>query len=227
MKVSTSNFNIAYDSYYRILGEELDKVNSILEIGGGAHPSIQNRSKITYAIIDPDQSELDKAPEDIIKIKGKVQTSKGNTKYDLIISKMVLEHVENPDSFHSKICDLLSKNGKVIHFFACRHSIPSFVNRFLPEFVGDFILKILKNRNLDESPKYKAHYKRTLGHTSKQIDYFQKMGYKIEEYHSFVGHKYLDKVPALNFLEKKYTSFLVARKLNILATVGLVVLSKK
>ena len=104
--------------------------------------------------------------------------------------------------------------------------MPVLVNRLLPESFGDSILRILGNRNLDDSPKYEAYYKRTKGHTKDQIEYFKKIGYIIDEYNSFVGHKYLKSIPLLGYLEKLYTKSLVYFKLKRLATVALVVLSK-
>jgi len=226
MKLKTINFKHAYDSYYRMINDKLDSKPSILEIGGGAHPSILNRKNLNYTIVDPDQAELIKAPNDVIKMKGTVQEFKSDIKYDLIISRMVLEHVEDPDSFHASVLDLLKPNGKAIHFFAGRHSLPALVNRILPEFAGDTILKLLKNRDLDQSPKYDAHYRRTKGHTKSQIEYFQDLGYSIESYSSFVGHKYLASLPIIGYLEKQYSKFLVKIDAKQLATVALIVLKK-
>ncbi len=225
--VQTINFKHAYDTYFQECSKNLNANISILEIGGGAHPSIQNRENITYTIVDPDQSELNKAPDDVIKLKGIVQDLASNKKYDLIISKMVLEHVEDPDTFHQSVLGLLKQDGKVIHFFAGRHSLPALVNRMLPEFVGDTILKLLKNRDLEESPKYEAYYRRTLGHTKSQLEYFERLGYKIDSYSSFVGHKYLASIPILGAIEKGYTKCLTMIEAKKLATVALVVLKKR
>ena len=227
MKLQTINFKHAYDSYYKLCGKyQMDNI-SILEIGGGAHPSTQNRENIDYSMVDPDQSELDKAPDDVIKLEGLVQDLDSVKKYDLIISKMVLEHVSDPDEFHNKVLQLLTPNGKAIHFFAGRHSLPALVNRLLPESVGDNILKLLKNRDLNASPKYEAFYKRTKGHTKSQIEYFQNLGYEIESYFSFVGHKYLESIPILGYLEQVYSRLLTNMRVKHLATVALIVLKKK
>ena len=139
---------------------------------------------------------------------------------------MVLEHIPNPDEFHTKVKGLLTENGVSIHFFACRHSIPAFVNRFLPEFLGDFILRCLGNRDLENRPKYKAYYKRTKGHTDAQLSYFKDLGYAVVEYHSFVGHSYFRNIPVLNQLEKLFTAILSQLKAVRLSTVALVILKK-
>jgi len=104
--------------------------------------------------------------------------------------------------------------------------LPALVNRLLPEFAGDSILRLLKNRDLDKEPKYKAYYKRTKGYTKNQLNYFEKLGFKIDVYQSFVGHKYFVHIPILYQLEKSYTCLL--KKLNLFqySTVALVTLKK-
>ena len=221
-----AKFNVAYDSYFSTIKKYAFQNCRVLEIGGGAHPSINERNGLNYHVVDPDQKELSKLPADIIQIGGNVQSMSLNQTFDLIISKMVLEHVPDPDEFHKKVSQLLTPNGRAIHFFACRHSLPAFVNRFLPEKFGEALLKILKNRQLDDSPKYEAYYRRTLGHTKAQLTYFQKMGFGIEVYYSFVGHKYFKNFPLIKLLERAYTSFLSKMEWKRLSTVALVVLKK-
>lgn len=222
----TSPFSCAYQSYYDVINTVLQDGFSVLEIGGGRHPSIIDRKDLDYTIVDPDNGELSRSPIDVKRINSTIQNLDKRIKYDLIISKMVLEHVEDPDSFHKQVFEVLKPNGKAIHFFACRHSLPAIVNRLLPEAFGDMILRMIQNRNLDENPKYEAYYRRTKGHVKNQIEYFLKMGYAIDEYHSFVGHKYLKNIPILGFMEKLYSRALVYFKLKSLSTVALVVLSK-
>jgi SAM-dependent methyltransferase len=222
----TLSFNKAYDSYYAEIMSIIKPNMQVLEIGGGAHPSIEDRSQITYTIVDPDSKELDKSPDDVIKLNLLLEEMKSEKQYDLIVTKMVLEHVEQPDLFHTKIFEILKPNGKAIHFFACRHSIPTFVNRLLPEVISDGLLRVLQNRNTAEHPKYPAFYKKTKGHTNSQVTYFQNKGFQVLKYNSFVGHKYFKSIPILKHFEAVYTRLLVGLKLKSLATVALIILKK-
>lgn len=226
-KITIANFNQAYDAYFTSIRNNALSQYNILEVGGGAHPSFMDREDFNYHIVDSDSNELAKAPEDIVKFERKVEDLSDKIKFDLVISKMVLEHVPNPEEFHEKVMQLLKPKGKAIHFFACRFSIPGLVNRILPERVGEIILRILKNRETGDHPKYQAYYKRTLGGVNSQIKFFENMGYEIEEYRSFVGHKYFKAFPILKQLEQLYTWLLVKMKMKSLATVALVVLKKK
>lgn len=226
MKTHTLPFDKAYDSYYQEIKNQLFSNIEILEIGGGAHPSVVKRESVSYTIVDPDKKELDKAPADVTKLNVLLEDISVNKKYDLVLTKMVLEHVENPEAFHRKVFEILKPNGKAIHFFACRHSIPSFVNRILPERIGDSILNMLGNRDLEDSPKYPAYYLKTKGHSKSQINFFEGLRFKVLKYYSFVGHKYFRKIPLLSSLERLYTWILSQLNLKSLSTVALVVLKK-
>ncbi|MDF1694613.1 MAG: class I SAM-dependent methyltransferase [Saprospiraceae bacterium] len=229
MKRTTEDFKYSYTSYYSFISKSFDNhiKKKVLEIGGGAHPSITERSNLKYTIIDPDPIELKKSPEDCYQICSTLQEYNEVGQFDLIISKMVLEHVEEPDSFHEKARRVLKDNGTIIHFFACRHSIPAMVNRLLPESFGNALLRVLKNRNTEAHPKYPAFYKRTKGGVKSQIQYFENLGFSIQTYNSYVGHKYFQSFPVLKQLEQLYTWILVQLKMKSLATVALVVLKKK
>ena len=224
---SAQYFDQAYPSYYDLVESYSEEIRTILEVGGGAHPTLSDRSDVIYTIIDPDTEELEKAPADCHRINAKIQTNKGKEKYDLILSKMVLEHVENPDSFHQNVLNLLNEQGRAIHFFACKNSLPAWANRILPEGIGAILLKLLKNRDTKNHPKYPAYYRRTLGGVKKQIKYFESQGYEVLEYRSYVGHKYFKSIPVLKQLEQLYTHLLVLLNMKSLATVALVVLKKR
>ena len=68
-------------------------------------------------------------------------------KFDLVISQMVLEHIEDSKSFHEGIFNLLKRGGSAIHLYANPYSIPVIVNGILPESIGSFILSKIKNRD--------------------------------------------------------------------------------
>lgn len=219
-------FSQAYNSYYDTLSDSISTEYCILEVGGGAHPSIEDRAHTEYTIVDPDASELAKAPSDVVQIKRSVQELDDDKKYDLIISKMVLEHLPDPDTFHESVRSLLKPGGRAIHFFACRNSLPAWFNRYLPESWGEKVLKLISNRNLSDQPKYVAHYKRVGGPSKTQISYFEELGFDVERYYGFVGHKYLQHIPLLGGLEQGYTQMLHLLQIQSLSTVALVVLRK-
>jgi len=223
----TLDFNTAYNDYYKEIHQFIQPEMQILEVGGGAHPSVINRKGVQYSVIDPDQSELEKSPSDIIKINSKIEEMSTEQTFDIIVSKMVLEHIQEPNEFHTAIFNHLKPNGIAIHFFACKYSLPSIFNRIFPERLGSQILKLLKNRTLEESPKYKAYYARTMGFSNSQREYFKSFGFEILKYNSYIGHKYFQNIPVLKQLESVYGFFLKKLNLKVFSTVALVTLKKE
>lgn len=226
MELKIDSFDNSYSDYYSVVKEYALNATHILEIGGGRHPTVTQRTGKSYTVVDPDREELERSPQDVIKVNSKIEDFEPDHKFDLILSKMVLEHVEFPDEFHTSIMKNLNDDGRVIHFFACRYSIPALANRLLPERIGDLILKILKNRNLDNNPKYKAYYKRSLGPVNSQLKYFENLGYKVKVYNGYVGHNYFKSIPFLNTLERVFTLIFSFFKLRQFSTLGLIVLTK-
>lgn len=217
----------AYGMFQDLVQELAVPGIKILEIGGGARPALKDRSRVEYAVVDPDAQELSKCPADVLQLKGTVQSLPSNEKYDLIISKMVLEHVEDPDSFHQHSLALLKKEGTVLHFFACKNSLPAIANRILPEWLAAKVLRAIGNRNLTEQPKYEAFYRNVGGPSQRQIDYFSAFGYEVLRYNGFVGHRYFRDIIVLASLERIYTNMLYKLKAKSLCTAAIVLLGNK
>ena len=224
----TSNikkFRYAYDDFEKAIAKYAVQNIKILEIGSGASPCVNNHEKLNYTVIDPDKEELNKSNVQN-KIHANLEGWETNQKFDLIVSRMVLEHIPNPTSFHKKVLDLLSENGKAIHLYACRNSIPALFNRFLPESLGDHILRLIKNRNLDEEPKYPAFYRMTNGPIKRDINFYTNLGFQIRFFIGYVGHNYFHAIPVIRFCENLYSSILGILKIKRLSTVSVLILEK-
>lgn len=219
-------FYSSYSDFYNYINNLSLSGSEVLEIGGGAHPSIKDRQEISYTIVDPDTDQTDLAPKDVKIENCRVQSLDSSNKYDIVISKMVLEHIEDPLSFHSSVYELLRPGGRAIHFYACKYSLPSIVNRILPEKLGELILKKIENRELNESPKYPAYYINTQGSRDELKRFYGNMGYTIETINFYLGHTYLKNVPVLNILERFYSYILYKAKLKTMASVSLLILKK-
>ncbi len=221
MQVNVLPFIQAYDQYERLV-EEIDVNSFVLEIGSGAFPSI-TKDMNNYHLLDPDVNELNKVDAKV-KIGLPLKDYSPSIKYDFVISKMVLEHIEEPEVFHKKIQSLLKQEGKAIHFFACGYSLPSLINRLLPERASDFILRLIRNRDIDTEPKYKAFYKWTDIFKGKVLDQFSALGFNILKANVFIGHNYLHAVPFLNVIEKFYSFISFKLKFKRISSVALLIL---
>lgn len=195
-------------------------------MGGGAYPSIADRRSLEYDIVDPDDSQTCHAPNDVNIFNTELQDLPVRSTYDLILSKMVLEHVEEPDSFHAKAYELLGPGGKALHFYACKYSLPSLINHSMPTAVSDGLLKWTKRRPLNAKPKYQAFYREVYTSTLKAQQYFAQFGYTEVNVTAFVGHDYLKNWPALKYIEGGISALLYALRLRAMSSVAILELKK-
>ena len=132
--------------------------------------------------------------------------------FNLVFSKMVLEHVQRPELFHRNVREIISEEGIVIHFYACKFGLPSLLNLLLPAGWVDWLVYNVQGRDPEMDHRFKAYYRKCLGPVSSQIHWWQKLGFDIIDFRGFVGHTYLSRFKILGKLEKVWTRFLL--KLN-------------
>ncbi len=101
----------------------------MLEIGGGRGPPMTPREAadagIAYAVNDVDARELAMGPAEFEKVQFDVSGVVGPTllgRYDLVISRMVMEHVRDAKRAWTNICGLLAPGGLALAFHP--HSTP-------------------------------------------------------------------------------------------------------
>jgi 2-polyprenyl-3-methyl-5-hydroxy-6-metoxy-1,4-benzoquinol methylase len=186
------------------------KCKNILEIGAGKEPTLKDVPEhINYTISDKDIEEIvisEKKGLTIIHADFESKQLKLTEKYDLIISKMVMEHVKDQHTFHKNVLKALNKEGMAIHFFATRYSVPMILNVLLPERFTDWILFKFQTRVKEKHDKFKAYYNWCYGPTKKNSDRLESIGYKISKYEGFIGHHYTNRFPILHFFEIQWNS---------------------
>ena len=102
----------------------------VLEIGGGRNPTFSRDEAtalgIDYAINDISKAELVEGPPDfasdhrlLFDISGPISQSDD---YDLVFSKMVLEHVTDGLRAHCNTFQLLRPGGVAMHFYPTLYS---------------------------------------------------------------------------------------------------------
>ncbi len=205
----------------------------ICEIGPSGQPTIKSsiikERGLDYTIIDIETSHWNEYNPEVKKYNIDLQKdfdSSLDNKFDLVISQMVLEHIEYPESFHKAIYRLLNKSGSAVHLYANPFSVSAVMNRLLPEMVGEFILKLINNRDLNKNHKYPAYYRWCFTPSKKARVRLQSLGYSLEKHIGYPGHNYLQSVPVLNLLEKLYSKILSFLRLNLLSTLSLLHVKK-
>jgi hypothetical protein len=86
----------------------------IVEIGGGANPSLSNEDVVAfkYVVVDISVSEINKAKgEHFERICTDITLDTKGIKCDLLFSKMVLEHIADPLKFHEACYNMLNAGG--------------------------------------------------------------------------------------------------------------------
>lgn len=208
-----------------------NKINSILEIGAGANPTLNSSFirewKIDYTISDIDDTELRKA-DDIYKKLVADFSSKINItqKFDLVFSRMVGEHINNGEIFHNNIYKVLNKGGVSFHCFSTLYALPFIFNRFLPDRISDLLLAKIAPRDTFQHGKFKAHYDWCRGPSTKMISRFENIGFEIAEYVGYFGHNYYKKIPLLNKIEILKSELLKKYPVPFLTSYAHIVLKK-
>lgn len=208
------------------------QLKEICEIGAGANPYLSNdfvqKEQLNYTLVDVDEEELNKGKTNLKKLvldfSSKDFEPKGQ--YDLIFSKMTLEHIKHPEILHQNIFSSLKKGGIAIHFFATLYSIPSIVNLILPEYLSDKILFYIQKRDQEQHGKFPAYYRWTLGPVKKNVQRFESLGFQIISYNGYVGHTYFPKQSFLGKLEAIYTKCLYKVNNPYFSSNAIVILEK-
>ena len=201
----------------------------VVEIGGGANPSLtvdQVKGR-HYIVIDIDESELDKAKGDHFnRVVADISSSKLPFKADFIFSKMLLEHVPNPENFHKGIFDLLKNGGSVLHFYATLYNPASLANLCLPEKLSKRILYWVQKRDWHTEGKFPAYYRWSFGPTRRQMRRFENRGFKIIQFNGYIGSRYLQRFKYIQSLENMYNAVLLRLNSPLWCSNAIVVLGK-
>jgi ubiquinone/menaquinone biosynthesis C-methylase UbiE len=204
----------------------------VCDIGGGANPSLPlefiREKKIKYTLLDISQEELQKAPADYEKVHTDIcdPRTASNGPFDLIFSKMVLEHIQDAKAFHTNVFQMLSPGGLAYHYFPTLFALPFLVNKITPEPLSNFLLDVFAPRDHVQMKKFPAVYHWTFGPTPPQIARLTNIGYQILEYRGFFGHIYFNKIPGLHNLHHQFAEFLVNHPNPYLTSFAYVLMQK-
>lgn len=229
----SKQFRFSYPDYYQLVESSIYEGIKICEIGPSGSPSIKSsiiqENNLNYTIIDIETVYWDKYNPNVKKYNIDLQYHFDislESKFDLVISQMVLEHIEHPKQFHEGIFRLLKEGGHAIHLYANPFSLSAIVNRILPESTGAYILKVLKNRNLNRNHKYPAFYRWCFTPSISANTSFESIGFHIDKHIGYLGHNYFQYIPGLNHLEKIYNYLLFQFRMKNISTLSLLKLSK-
>lgn len=207
------------------------KARKICDIGGGANPVLPLQfiinNQLDCTILDISSAELEKAPIGYKKLVQDIETENSvqTNQFDLVVSKMMAEHLKNGKLFHKTFFDIESRwsgyslfSHLVCIAFSCKQ-----VNA---DRISSFLLDIFLPRDRYQMGKFPAHYSWCYGPTPSMLRMLSEIGYEIEQYRGFFGNIYYSRIPILRNVYKVYTRYLVNHPNPYLTSFAQVVLRK-
>jgi SAM-dependent methyltransferase len=203
-------------------------LQKVCELGGGANPALTptqiDELGVRYSVLDISEQELAKASDRYHRILADVTgdlPDSHTSSFDLVFSRMLAEHVRDPQRFHSNVYKLLKSGGYAVHFFPTLYSPPFVANLLMPERLSDWLVCRLQptRERTGIFGKFPAYYRWCRGPTAASMRRFTSMGFEIEHYIGFFGHSgdatygrgYYDAVGPLRTLHERLARRLVRK----------------
>lgn len=208
----------------------------ILEVGSGANPTVEpdfiRQHGLVYVTSDTSAEELEKADPAYDRVVCDMSANEigGATtgEFDLIFSRMVGEHIQDGRKFHENVHRLLRSGGISAHCFSTLWCLPFALNRILPEFLSDRLLRVVAPRNRHQQGKFPAKYSWSRGPTPAMLRRFQAIGFDVLRYTGYFGHSYYRRVsPWLHEIEMRKARLLLRRPAPLLCSYATLVLRKR
>jgi hypothetical protein len=149
------------------------------------------------------------------------------SRFDLIFSRMVNEHVPDGRAYHANVHALLKPDGIAAHCFSTLYTLPFAANRILPDALGGLFWKRFAPRHTYKTGKFPAYYSWSRGPSRAVLSRFEALGYEIVEYRGYFGHSYYTRVALLDWLERLKTRILLAKPIPALCSYGMMIARKR
>jgi SAM-dependent methyltransferase len=201
-------------------------------VGGGANPvfSMQfvNDHRLDCTVLDISRAELEKAPKGYKKLIQDIEAVDfiPADQFDLVVTKMMAEHLRNGKQFHKNIFSMLKPGGLAVHYFPTLYALPFLVNKLLPESLSSFLLDIFTPRDRYQTGKFPAYYSWCYGPTSSMLNMLTGLGYEIVLYKGIFGNTYYTRIPIIRNLHRVYTQFLAKHPNPYLTSFAQIILRK-
>ncbi len=200
----------------------------IADLGGGAKPILDTEfieaRGLDYTVFDISGAELARAGPEYKTVAadiGSPEFAQGLS-FDLVLSRWVLEHIENPAQVHKNVFSMLSEGGVAMHFFPTLYAPPFVLNRMLPEWLSTRLI----GRSLSHRSKFPALYRWCRGPSASQLRRLRAVGFEVDEYVGFYGHPYYARSRWLDAAQRRVATMLAARPVPQLTSFASVTLRR-
>jgi SAM-dependent methyltransferase len=177
----------------------------VLEIGGGRQPLFTPAEAaaagIDLTVNDIDDRELSFGPSEFaharFDIAGSIDPALHGG-FDVIISRMVMEHVRNAPKAWANMRQLLAPGGVAMAFHPTLFSPPFIVNWLIPEALSARALRLLfPNRHDGDYPKFPALYELCVTSPASTDAIFKACGFSQHLVAPIWGHGYFRSLPGI------------------------------
>jgi SAM-dependent methyltransferase len=196
---------IAYAQHCRQAGRTSNGLVRLLEIGGGRGPLLTPdeaaAAGIALTVNDIDAHELALAPASFDKaqfnIAGDIDRA-WEGRFDLIVSRMVFEHVKDAPRAWANVRALLAPGGVALAFHPTLYAPPFVINSFMPETLTTRVLRFFFSYRHDgDYPKFPARYEMCFADPAKVEPILIQSGFSETLVAPFWGHRYFRHIPGL------------------------------
>ncbi|PZU91817.1 MAG: SAM-dependent methyltransferase [Chelatococcus sp.] len=209
----------------------------VCEIGGGRDsafsPEQALRDGLEVTVNDIDAGELALAPPglktahfDVAGDLSEPDVRRGS--YDLIVSRMVFEHVADVERAWTNVHALLAPGGVALAFFPTLWAPVFALNHILPETASRAIVHALfpARRADGDDPKFPAHYDWCRGSRATLAPMLERAGFRDIHVQRFWGHGYFDRMPGLKQLDHGFNALAARIGWDLVTTYAFVVVRK-
>jgi len=209
----------------------------LCEIGGGRDPLFTADEAaahgLSLTVNDIDAGELALAPTGLktacFNIAGDLSepdVARGG--YDMMVSRMVFEHIDGVERAWANIHALLAPGGVALAFFPTLWAPVFALNHVLPEKASRAIVHALfpARRDGGDDPVFPALYQWCRGNPALLTPMLNRAGFREVHVQRFWGHGYFDRMPGLKQIDHAFNATAARIGWNLVTTYAYVVVRK-
>ena len=135
---------------------------------------LSKSEKYTYVGLDIEERENCYEIYDKFHVAS-IEEPIGDAKFDFIVSKFLLEHVEHNDKTYSSMYQELNNEGEMLHVFPCRNHPRSLLTTLVGHRIQNKLIPIIRPWVKDGVTGYKTYYSLC---SKKEVEkYLDKLGF--------------------------------------------------
>lgn len=217
---------LALAEHCRAAGRHKGALVRMMEIGGGRGPLLApheaHAAGVACTVNDISERELSLGPPDFAKavfdVAGDIDPSL-HGRFDLVISRMVMEHVRDAPRAWANIAALLAPGGVALAFHPTLYAPPFVINHLAPERMTAPLLRLFfSDRHEGDFPKFPARYELCRADPGIVQPALRAAGFSEVLSAPFWGDRYFRGIPGLRAASDALSALAEARDWRLLAS---------